>query len=128
MRCSFEPDFLIDGKDTFKRRVGDLVTIKDCKHIGDCYAVVSSECRADSIKIISFDFKVKRICEKVVCGFGSFGTYHIDMSLKDRYRRVFVALRSILVYYDIADFVRDRVKIMGCCKFDQILSHAIRVA
>ena len=106
----------------------NLVTVKDCKHIGDCNAVVSSECCADSIEVISFDFKIKRVGEEVVCGIGSLGTYHIDMSLEDRYRRFFVALRCVFVYYDITYFVCDCVKIMGCCKFNKILGHAISVA
>ena len=119
---SEKTDFFIYSDQHFQRRVWDVCTVKKCKGISNCNAVISTECGAVCRYVSVFDRKVQTVLGKVMFYIRSFFTDHIHMSLKDDGRSVFVSCGCRFVDNDVVQFILNIFETMFFCEIYKIIT------
>ena len=115
-------DVFIYSDQHFQRRVWDVCTVKKCKGISNCNAVISTECGAVCRYVSVFDRKVQTVLGKVMFYIRSFFTDHIHMSLKDDGRSVFVSCGCRFVDNDVVQFILNIFETMFFCEIYKIIT------
>ena len=106
----------------FQRRVWDVCTVKKCKGISNCNAIISTECGAVCRYISVFDRKVQTVFGKVMLYIRSFFADHVHMSLKNDSRSIFVSWGRGFVDNDVVQFILNIFEAMLFCKIYKIIT------
>ena len=121
-------DLLVDGKDRFDGRVRKLLAVQHGQRHGDGNAVVAAKRCALCVHIVAVDLQVERILCEIDRAVGRFFRHHVEMTLKDHSRGIFIARRTALPDDDIVHGVLHAAQTAFLCKADAVIADGLGVA